>query len=503
MRVMKKKITLVLLIVAFSAGISAFLAKKYIHFDDDKKISSSVVVPKSNAEKQTVAKDVGVEDEDTTLVSLVPLHDNEILISIVSQDFDGDGFDDQVNAIKTMDSPYISLVVGLYNQKTSAYERKAVLATEIIQFQTFSYTGMDLTGEHKTALVYQGVAENGDSILKAFFISNYNDRFSIRTIADLRGDGTIFIQQVDRYDSYERSRANGASFPIWVYTFDTEKVKSNDQLQIEYGWNPEERIYEMTKTIRVAGSRINAKELAKIQDGTVATFAAFLDGLWYMNESDGSGVRYLFFDYESKEIIFFKDDTEEVYKWSHSNIRRNGMYISSINQEIENLKRRIDLSLKTTEEIHVRIQDDVRMRISESTVWDGGYKKINQNLYKSKLKNKKINDDLVRELEKSNEWKTTEGASVKFMEGKYSVHGDNISDEGVYSPVRNGDGTLIQFRTGENDSKYFSGLYKIIRENSEDKENVLSLHPYKVYADGMMPLDQRSIVLTQVTEKED
>ena len=204
MRVMKKKITLVLLIVAFSAGISAFLAKKYIHFDDDKKISSSIVVPKSNAEKQTVAKDVGVEDEDTTLVSLVPLHDNEILISIVSQDFDGDGFDDQVNAIKTMDSPYISLVVGLYNQKISAYERKAVLATEIIQFQTFSYTGMDLTGEHKTALVYQGVAENGDSILKAFFITNYNDRFSIRTIADLRGDGTIFIQQVDRYDSYER-----------------------------------------------------------------------------------------------------------------------------------------------------------------------------------------------------------------------------------------------------------------------------------------------------------
>ena len=117
MRVMKKKITLVLLIVAFSAGISAFLAKKYIHFDDDKKISSSIVVPKSNAEKQTVAKDVGVEDEDTTLVSLVPLHDNEILISIVSQDFDGDGFDDQVNAIKTMDSPYISLVVGLTTRK--------------------------------------------------------------------------------------------------------------------------------------------------------------------------------------------------------------------------------------------------------------------------------------------------------------------------------------------------------------------------------------------------
>ena len=304
-----KKITLALFILAIASVISVVIAKKYIYKEDVASVSSSVVVPKTNVESQSSVQDVSLESDDSALVSLIPLHSNETLLSIVSMDFDGDGYDDQVNAVKTMDSPFISLIIGLYNPKTSAYERKAELSTEIKQTQTFSYTGMDLNGEHRTSLVYQGFAENGDSIIKAYFISNWNNNFSLRKIVDLRGDGTIFIQQVDRYDAYERSKANGASFPIWVYTSDTENENSTDQLQIQYEWSQEEYKYVKTKIIRVAGNRIAAKELAKIQDGTVGTFANFLEGLWYMTESDGTGIRYLFFNYGAKEIIFFKDDT--------------------------------------------------------------------------------------------------------------------------------------------------------------------------------------------------
>ena len=195
---MKKKITLALLILASATVLTVLLAKRYIYKEEETVVSSSIVIPKTNAESQTSVQDVSIEDDDSALVSLIPLHSNETLLSIVSMDFDGDGYDDQVNAVRTMDSPYISLIVGLYNQKTSSYERKAELATEIIQAQTFSYTGIDLSGDHRNALVYQGFAENGDSILKAYHISNWNDRFSIRKIADLRGDGTVFIQQMDQ-----------------------------------------------------------------------------------------------------------------------------------------------------------------------------------------------------------------------------------------------------------------------------------------------------------------
>lgn len=498
-----KKITLALFILVIASVISVVIAKKYIYKEDVASVSSSVVVPKTNVESQSSVQDVSLESDDSALVSLIPLHINETLLSIVSMDFDGDGYDDQVNAVKTMDSPFISLIIGLYNPKTSAYERKAELSTEIKQTQTFSYTGMDLNGEHRTSLVYQGFAENGDSIVKAYFISNWNNNFSLRKIVDLRGDGTIFIQQVDRYDAYERSKANGASFPIWVYTSDTENEKSTDQLQIQYEWSQEEYKYVKTKTIRVAGNRIAAKELAKIQDGTVGTFANFLEGLWYMTESDGTGIRYLFFNYGAKEIIFFKDDTEEVYKWAHSNIRRNGMYLSTINQEIENLQRRVDISLKSTEEIHVRIQDDVRMRISESTVWDGDYKKTNQNLYKSKLRSKNKKMDFARNLEKVVSWKTSEGLVVKFVDGKYTVSGDTVSEEGVYSCSITRTDNMIQFRPKNADNSYFNGLYKILAEGSFEENVPVTFSPYKAYADGLIPVEQRSIVLSPVMEKEE
>lgn len=499
---MKKNIILALLILASTSVISVVIAKKYIYKEENSSVAPSVVIPRFNSESQTSAQNISMEDDDSALVSLIPLRSDETLLNILGMDFDGDGFDDQVNAVRTMDSPYISLIVGLYNPKRSVYERKTEIITEIIQVQTFSYTSLDITGDHSNALIYQGFSESGDSILKAYHIKNENDKFELITIASLSGDEAIFIQQMDRYDAYERSKAKGASFPIWVYTTDAENEKSSDQLQILYEWNPKENQYVKTKTIRVAGSNIAAKELAKIQDNTVETFANFLEGLWYMNEIDGSGVRYLFFNFASKEIIFFKDDTEEVYIWAHSNLRRNGISISTINQEIENLKRRVDISLKSIEEIHIRIQDDVRMRISEETVWDGGYKKINQNLYKSKMKLAKKTNEIALEFEKVKSWKTSEGYVIKISNGKYSVVGENIFDEGIYFWNENRQDNMIQFRSLKDKNSIFSGLYKVSEEENQEKEKSYSMQPCKIYADGIIMLDQRPIVITEVLEKE-
>lgn len=489
---MQKKVTLALFIVIVAAVAVAFIAKNYFYTPDKNNSSASVVVPMSSSAEEKKNSAFSSMEEDNALVSLIPLKDNETLIGIVSMDFDGDGFDDQVNVIRTMDSPYLAILVGLYNPQRTVYERKAVIATEISQSQTFSYTGMDLTGEHRTALVYQGFADNGDSILQAFFISNAGGNFSLKKIADLRGDGTIFIQQLDRYDAYERSKANGTSFPIWVYTSDTERPGSADQLQVRYEWKHSENSYVKTRTVRVAGSRIAAKELAKIQDGTVSTFAKFLSGLWYMTESNGN-LRYVFFDYDSREIIFFKDDTEEVYKWAHSNIRRNGIYLSTINQEIENLQRRVDISLKSTEEIHIRIQDDVRMLISENAVWDGNYKKIGKNMF---LKNASSNPAGISEaFEKDGIWKIPDGSTVKLQDGKYSMESEGFLETGIYTCFVNEDSSYIQFRPDSENNARFSGVYKLSVEESNSPQKKYVLQPCKATGYGIVVQESRPVVL--------
>lgn len=502
---MKKKVTLALFIIAAAAGIVVFVSRTYIYRPQAFGSSYSVIVPQASAPAAaSLSAGSAQPDEESSLVSLIPLQSDETLISMISADLDGDGYDDQVNAVRTMASPYLSIIIGMYNPRTSSYERKAVLATEISQAQTFSYTGIDLTGEHRISLVYQGFAENGDSVLKAFFISNEGGRFSLRPIADVRGDGTVFIQQLDRYDAYERSKANGASFPIWVYASDTERPGSTDQLQIQYEWNPGEQRYTRTKTVRVAGSRIAAKELARIQDGTVSTFAGFLNGLWYMSEGADSGKRYLFFDYGSRELIFFKDDTEEVYSWLHSNLRRNGMYVSAVNQGIENLQRRVDISLKSTDEIHVRIQDDVRMPISESAVWDGSYKKTEKKAAPHR-KEKTERSRLLRTVfEKARSWNTSDGLSLKFQDGTYVFSGELFSESGIYTGFEMQGESFVQFRAQPpSAASHLSGLYRIEDEKpSPSGEERYRLQPCALFGDGITVLESRPVVLSKSPEKD-
>ena len=69
---------------------------------------------------------------------------------------------------------------------------------------------------------------------------------------------------------------DGESFPIWAYTSDDESPESSlDQLQIMYDWNKREQKYVEKVRTRITQKSITAQELAKIQDGTEKTFAAF------------------------------------------------------------------------------------------------------------------------------------------------------------------------------------------------------------------------------------
>jgi len=518
---MKKRVIPAVFIIAASLLAVILISRKCLYKPNNTTTMSKVVIPQVAGKNATAGSINSDLNDDTVLTSLVKLNPDETLISIVSMDFDNDGFEDQVNAVKTAASPYLSLLVGLYNNKTATYERKAVIATKIAQVKTFAYTGMDLTGEHKLALVYQGIAEDGNSVLQAFLITNKNGNFNLNQIANFEADGTIFIQQLDRYDDYERSQSAGTSFPIWVYSTDTAAgTNGTDQLQTRYDWNKTEQKYVKALQIRVAGSKPAAKELARIQDGTVATFAGFLDGLWYKTENDSSSQRYLFFDYDAKQIIFLIEDTEEVYNWQNSNLRRNGIYLSTTNQEIENLQRRVDISLLNIDGISIKIQDDVRMIIGESTMWDGEYKKMNfDSLARSSEAKKAVTASYIADLEKGPAWKASDGAMVTFAQGIYEIPSDTVSDTGNYTAEDFDRKPYIQFRS-KNENGYFKGSYYVsyaplqneqVSSSTKNKNtqpqiqynyDSIILQPYAITLEGSYAVEGRPIILTRSAKKE-
>lgn len=466
---MKKRLVTVLFIVIASLLLAFYLYKKYMPESEEKKIISRTVIPQVADTKEYLAENTSMMNEDGGMTSMIPLNNSESLISIVSMDFDNDGYEDQVNAIKNAASPYISLLIGFYNKETATYERSALIPTKIIQAKTFVYTGKDLIGEHKPVLVYQGFDENGDSVLQAFLLVKNGNRIVPQVIADFTADGTIFISNVDRPVSYERSVEDGVSCPIWVYKSDTNEVNgSADQLQIMYDWDSEERTYVEKRKYRVSGSKLASKELARIQDGTEKTFARHLDGLWYKVENEDNMIRYLFFDYDVKEIIFLYDDTEEVYNWNSSKLRKNGIFISTVNMITENLQRSVNISLMDIDSINVRIQDDVRMIIGENTLWDGEYRKKNMDSIQTVPEEKRTAGFFIEELEKNPVWEADSGVLISFKNGFYLLSENGITEEGRYASEDVSGTAFIQMK-GVSENPHFQGSYAVSYATYEEE----------------------------------
>ena len=448
--------------------------------------------------------------EDSSVVSFMPLKPDETLLSSMGIDLDGDNLDDEILVVRKAGNPYLYLIIGLYNPQTTLYDRVSERKTEITQLKSFSYNGMDVTGDHRTALVYQGYTDDGHAVLQMHFCS----RAGLTKIGDFKSDGTIFIQQYNRTETYELSQSSGRSFPVWTYASDTrEGAGSLSQVQTEYDWDPNAQRYVQVRQVFVAGKSIAAAELAKIQDGTVETFVNYLNGLWYKTDNEGDVIRYIFLDYKNSEVIFLAGDSQEVYNWQNSNLYRNGIYLSTVNASIENLRRRFDISLTGLDEMRVRVYDDVRMRIGADALWNGSYKKLkNANEFSGGGADTAKLDSLRERLEEIKSWSAPDGALVSFKNGSYTVSSETLSESGVYCVSQVAGDLVIQFNSNSSE-RYIGNVYliqygkKTVEPTAKEKargkkpetvpdKNVLVLRPAQIMSSAAYEMSGRALTLT-------
>ena len=164
---MQKRIVLVVFIVAIAAIVLLALNRNYFQNQQQDVVRAKLVVPNTGEEKEEGVSSDAMVTDDVILTSLINLKADETLIDVISSDFTGDGFEDQVNIVRKAGLSNLHLIIGIYNSKSEMYERKADITTPVEQVKTFSCYGLDLTGRNRTALVYQGFDSSGNSILRA------------------------------------------------------------------------------------------------------------------------------------------------------------------------------------------------------------------------------------------------------------------------------------------------------------------------------------------------
>ena len=460
---MKRFSVIFLFLFAFTLGFY-FIFSSLTPDTEQETIRAKVVIPATTnqvEQSEDTESYSSVEFENT---SLVQLNLDETLITTLSVDINSDTFEDQIIAVKKANKPNIVLIIGLYNSKTSEYQRFTEIQTSIFQVKTFSLMTMDLAGNHTNTLVCTGFSSNNDSILQAYNPKSEKNRFSVVKIIDLKTDGTIFIQQAQRNDNYSIYNMNAECFPIIMYsTEETPEGTDFEQVQTTYEWNKKTEVYEPTATTRLSSKKIAAKELARILDGTVSTFTNFLDGLWYRTNTTGQQ-RYIFFDPKSEEIIFFDQAIQEVYDWLNNTLRKSGIYISASNKSISNLVRYFDIALVSVDEIRVRVRDDVRMIIGTDTLWDGVYKKTSQKM--NSVQSKTTATNIIKTMEEgAGKWNFQDN-SVVFTDGVFSLSNKDKKESGVYTQTTLFNTDLIQFRADQENCK-LNGFY--MYKQNEDR----------------------------------
>ncbi|OJF77019.1 MAG: hypothetical protein BKP49_03950 [Treponema sp. CETP13] len=508
----KLPIVLFILIALFILFFAIFF---HIHPQTKETITAAkTVIPITPGSETVQEEEQEVPEENIDFSSLIPLEENETLLATYSIDFDKDGYEDQIISVKDTNSQFIKVILGLYNQVYASFDRSIILQTNIDQVQSFSFYVQDITATHTNTLILSGFDSENNAVLKVYMPSRTSDSLELDCVLDLVADGSIFVQQLSQNSSYDLGQTDGASFPIWVYkSDDTAPEGSLDQLQIEYVWNKNKYLYEQSKITKITAKSITAQELRKIQDGTVSTFANFLNGLWKKSSSSESELRYISFDYPGLMINFASQGTQEIYNWNESKLRRNGIMLLLSNSEIPNLIRRFDISLVSTNEINVKIADNLGMTIGANPLWDGNYKKVVTRTIE-KTNNSKINtkneaiDTLL--ITNNTNWISDTNYKIDFTQTKYTATpitdedttaNSSIETGGVSRLTVNGN-EFLELRSSIPDSN-FTGIYKVttlskVGENATSIQ--INLIPVKVKTDIIEEINSKPLVLSQTIQ---
>jgi hypothetical protein len=316
---------------------------------------------------------------DENLNTRVPMNVGENVIIILQRESEEGLAEEQYVAYHTNDAArpvYITCIA--YDEKINDYRRMWDLPTAATRPETISLYSQDLIGDRNNCIIVTGMNSKYEHTMTIFKpVNPHRKDIPYKKIAELQIDGSIIIQETGRSLAYQQGITSGQSYTIAAYGHDSSSTNILDQLETIYTYNPRNEQFERTNISRIPGSQIEQRRLREILSGESGVFENFLNDLWYYVNSKGviDTKQYLYFNPAGREIIFFGDETQQVFQWQNSMPTRYGQYIRSQNISISTLLRFVDIELESLDSIKIRVFEDVRLKISANTSWDGSYRR--------------------------------------------------------------------------------------------------------------------------------
>jgi hypothetical protein len=376
--------------IGFSVGVAfscllliIFLAtgvwKRILYPNSDEQVRTRIITPREARSDSDSALNQQIAIDDN-LTPKVLMEEGEIVIAILNRESEEGLAEEQFVVYHTASDAVgpVYLTCISFDTRSMDYRRMWNAPTAATRPETISIYSQDLVGDRNICIIVTGMNARYEHTMTIFRPrSLYSREIPFRKIAELQIDGSIVIQETTRSLAYQQGITSGQSFNIAAYGYDSSSDNILDQLETIYTFNPGNEQYERASVSRIPGSQIEQRRLREILGGSPGVFENFINDLWYYVSPQGNidARQYLYFNPSGKEIIFFGDETQQVFTWMNSSPTRYGLYIRSQNISISTLLRFIDIELESLDTIKLRVFEDVRLKITVSTSWDGSYRR--------------------------------------------------------------------------------------------------------------------------------
>jgi hypothetical protein len=369
----------------------------------------------------------------------IPLGEGNVVVSVLNGNFYRNPVQEQFVAYHNIMEPggpvYLTFIE--YDAASRTYRRTWTAATSATRPETVTLDVHDLIGDWSVSVLLSGMNHYGEYTLTVFRMNpsyssgqegagHSGERFS--QIADIRVDGNILVREVARPQSYQMGIVPGQSFTIAARGRDIDSANIMDQIEAVYAFNPPSGFFERRSSVRIPGAHVEQLRVREILSNSGA-FEEFLSGLWFYVTAQGTIDRnqYIYFDPANRQVIFFSDDTMQVFAWRNSIATRNGIHIVSQNISISTIRRAIDVQLESLEGIRIRTSENLRPAFRMLTSpQDGSYRRAGRPAADAP-------PAAMQAVHLEARYDSPMGRLYFFSDGSYHLHASNGLSQGKYA----------------------------------------------------------------------
>jgi len=473
-------------ITVFSILVIIFLAtgmweRFFLHEEVEETRTRVITVREANEFTSPGSSGYVYWEEDLSTKML--LDDGEIVIAVLNKESEDGLTEEQFVVYRTTNADNTIYITYLaYNDRTRGYSRVWSMPTAATRPDTITLYSQDLIGDRNNCIIVTGMNSQNEHTMTVFRRSSAGNH---RKIAEIQIGGSIIIQEINRSLSYQQGISTGQSFNIAVYGHDSSSANIMDQIETIFSYSSASGQYEQIRVSRIPGTQIEQRRLREILSGTPGVFENFINDLWYFVSPQGTITtkQYLYFDPAGREIIFYGDEAQQVFHWQASTPTRYGLYIRSQNISINTLLRFIDIELESLDSIRLRVNEDVRLRITANTTWDGSYRRAGAAV--SSEASSQLRPAIDALFDSS--W----GRLQLNNSGVYTISSSGSTRSGNYVFYRIDNNNLIEMRA--NNAAENRMVYQI-----ENVAGVMILSRVRIGNNGIQDLNEPPVTLTPV-----